>query len=217
MKLLILFLFLLSTPLILITTQDTDDFVNQLDPKLLGLRKEEKLSHFKLYWHDIVSGKNPTSVVVVPPPPSNMNPTTAFGMVNIIDNPLTLGPELSSKLVGRAQGLYASTSQSEVNLLMAMNFVITDGKYNGSSITILGRNPTFNKVREMSVIGGSGHFRFARGYAELRTHYFSPKTMDAIVEYNIYVLHYSCSDAIHKRLLNLLLITLALYILFLPF
>ncbi|KAF1884084.1 hypothetical protein Lal_00013044 [Lupinus albus] len=186
MKLIILFLFFLSKPLIFVTTQDTDDYMNQLDPKLLGLRNEEKLSHFKLYWHDIVSGQNPTSIVVVPPPPSNMNITTAFGMVNIIDNPLTLGPDLSSKLVGRAQGLYASTSQSEVNLLMAMNFVIIDGKYNGSSITILGRNPTLNKVREMPVIGGSGHFRFARGYAELRTHYFSPKTMDAIVEYNIY-------------------------------
>ncbi|KAK7287248.1 hypothetical protein RIF29_00420 [Crotalaria pallida] len=218
MKFLIfIILFIISTPLILVTAQDTNDFVHPLDPKLLGLNKEQKLSHFKFYWHDIVSGQNPTSMVVVPPPPSNLNSTTGFGMVDIIDNPLTLGPTLSSKLVGRAQGFYASTSQSEVDLLMAMNFVITEGEYSGSTITIYGRNPVFDKVREMPVIGGSGHFRFARGYAELRTHYFSPKTMDAIVEYNIYVLHYSCSDVIYRRLINLLLIPLALYILFLPF
>ncbi|XWS57924.1 hypothetical protein CRYUN_Cryun09bG0214700 [Craigia yunnanensis] len=31
-----------------------------MDRKLLGL-KEEKLSHFRLYWHDIVGGRNPTS------------------------------------------------------------------------------------------------------------------------------------------------------------
>lgn len=186
---LIFFLFLLSTLFISVTPEDTDDLVHQLDHKLLGLNKEEKLSHFKFYWHDIVSGHNPTSITIVPPP-SNWNTTTAFGMVNIIENPLTLGPQLSSKLVGKAQGFYASTSQSEVDLLMSMNFAITEGKYNGSTITILGRNPVFNKVREMPVIGGSGHFRFARGYAELRTHWFSPKTKDAIVEYNVYVLHY---------------------------
>ncbi|KAF7825479.1 dirigent protein 22-like [Senna tora] len=108
----------------------------------------------------------------------------------MIDNPLTLGPKLSSKLVGRAQGFYASASQSEIGLLMAMNFAFIEGKYNGSTITVLGRNPVFNKVREMPVIGGSGLFRFARGYAEARTNWFSANTGDAIVEYNVYVMHY---------------------------
>lgn len=42
----------------------------------------------------------------------------------------------------------------------------------------------------MPVIGGSGLFRFARGYAKLRTYWFSPSTRDAIVEYNVFVLHY---------------------------
>jgi len=108
----------------------------------------------------------------------------------MIENPLTLEPQLNSEVVGKAQGFYASTSQSEVTLLMAMNFAITEGKYNGSSITILGRNPVFNKKREMPVIGGSGFFRFARGYAQLRTHWFEPTTRDAIVEYTVYVFHY---------------------------
>ncbi|TKY65755.1 Dirigent protein 19 [Spatholobus suberectus] len=177
---------LLFTPFISTTAHDT--FVRTLDRKMLGLdEKKEKLSHFKFYWHDVVSGRNPSSVKVVSPP---LNSTTAFGLVNMIENPLTLEPQLNSKLVGKAQGFYASTSQSEVDLLMAMNFAITEGKYNGSTITILGRNPVFNKEREMPVIGGSGLFRFAKGYAQLRTHWFSATTKDAIVEYNIYVLHY---------------------------
>ncbi|RYR27056.1 hypothetical protein Ahy_B02g061382 isoform B [Arachis hypogaea] len=108
----------------------------------------------------------------------------------MLDNPLTLGPNLSSKLVGRAQGFYSSTSQTEADLLMAMNFAFVDGKYNGSSITVLGRNPIFNKVREMPVIGGSGFFRFARGYVQLNTYSVNLKTNDAIVEYNVYVNHY---------------------------
>ncbi|CAJ1948616.1 unnamed protein product [Sphenostylis stenocarpa] len=182
------FSFLLLSCHLLKGQKDTD-FGQAIDRKLLGLKKKEKLSHFKFYWHDLVSGRNPTSVSVVPPT-LKLNTTTAFGLVNMIDNPLTLGPELSSKLVGKAQGFYASASQSEINLLMAMNLAFSEGKYNGSTITILGRNCVFHKVREMPVIGGSGLFRFARGYAEARTNWFDYKTGDATVEYNVYVMHY---------------------------
>ncbi|XVF69765.1 hypothetical protein PTKIN_Ptkin11bG0108100 [Pterospermum kingtungense] len=62
-----------------------------MDRKLLGLNKE-KLSHFRLYWHDIVGGRNLTAVPVVRP---SSNSSTAFGMISVIDDPLTMGPELS--------------------------------------------------------------------------------------------------------------------------
>ncbi|XP_058734454.1 dirigent protein 19-like [Vicia villosa] len=175
--------------LLLSFTTITSDFVRPIDRKSLGLHKKEKLSHFKFYWHDIVSGKNPSSIMVVAPP-MKLNTTTGFGLVRMIDNPLTLGPELSSKLVGKSQGFYASACQDEVGLLMSMNLAFVEGKYNGSSITILGRNPVYDKVREMPVIGGSGLFRFARGYAQASTYSFDPKSGDAVVEYNVYVFHY---------------------------
>ncbi|KAG2675130.1 hypothetical protein I3843_13G150500 [Carya illinoinensis] len=161
-------------------------FVRSLDRKLLGFKKE-KFSHFRFYWHDILSGRNPTAVPVVPP---SSNTSTAFGLVNMIDDPLTLGPKLSSKLVGRAQGFYASASQQDLGLLMVMNFAFMEGKYNGSTITVLGRNSVLNAVREMPVVGGSGLFRFARGYVQARTHILDFKTGDATVEYNVYVFHY---------------------------
>ena len=52
---------------------------------------------------------------------------TLFGLVNIFDDPLTEGPEPTSKLVGRAQGLYGSAGQQEVGLLLARNLVFTVG------------------------------------------------------------------------------------------
>ena len=52
---------------------------------------------------------------------------TLFGLVNIIDDPLTEGPEPTSKLVGRAQGLYGSAGQQEVGQLLARNLVFTVG------------------------------------------------------------------------------------------
>ncbi|XP_022754046.1 dirigent protein 19-like [Durio zibethinus] len=183
----ILLSILSSSGLIQCTREDDDhDFVRSLDRGVLDLKKE-KLSHFRIYWHDIVSGRNATSVRVVQP--SNIS-ATGFGIISMIDDPLTEGPQLSSKMVGRAQGFYALSSQEEIGLLMSMNFAFTQGKYNGSTITVLGRNIVFNKVREMPVIGGSGLFRFARGYVQARTHTFNLKTGDAIVEYSCYVLHY---------------------------
>ncbi|XP_004514254.1 dirigent protein 22-like [Cicer arietinum] len=192
----IMFFFLIISCLTLTSTsssspqkEDTFEFVRPIDRKLLGLNKKEKLSHFKFYWHDILSGKNPTTITINPPT-LKLNTSTAFGLVNMIDNPLTLGPQLSSKLVGKAQGFYASTSKDELGLFMAMNFAFIEGKYNGSTISIMGRNPAFHNVREMPVIGGSGLFRFARGYVQAHTYWFDYKSGDACVQYNVYVFHY---------------------------
>ena len=179
--------FLLFSAIALAIAEDENSFARTVNRKRLGLRKE-KLSHFRLYWHDVLSGKDPTSMQIVPPV-SNTS-MTRFGAVQMIDNPLTETADIKSKLWGRAEGLYASASQDGSGLLMAMNFAFVSGKYNGSSITIFGRNPFLEKVREMPVIGGSGLFRFARGYAKASTVNIDFTTGDAVVEYNIYVLHY---------------------------
>ncbi|XP_050370370.1 dirigent protein 22-like [Argentina anserina] len=179
---------LLSSFSMISVSAEDHEFVKSMDPKLLGLKKE-KLTHLRLYWHDVVDGPNP-SVVTIVRPLSNSS-QTRFGLIRMIDNALTQGPEPSSKLVGRSQGFYGSASQGAVSLLMIDNFAFIQGKYNGSAITIMGRNSIFNKVRELSVVGGSGVFRFARGYALATTLSFNvSKSDDAIVEYNIYVLHY---------------------------
>ncbi|KAH7685379.1 Dirigent protein [Dioscorea alata] len=151
--------------------------------------KKKKLTHFTVYWHDIVSGPNPSGAMVAQAPTTNTS-TTGFGLVRIIDNPLTKGPTMSSDLVGRAQGFYASTSLEYVGLMMAMNFAFTSGKYNGSTVTILGRNEVFTDVREMPVIGGSGLFRWAQGYAQARTSMLNMTTGDAVVKYDVHVMHY---------------------------
>lgn len=162
-----------------------DNNINLVELELNQKAMKQKLSHFRLYWHDVLNSTKPSSIPVVKPVTN-----TGFGQVNMIDNALTLGPELGSRVVGKAQGFYALASQEEVGLLMAMNFFFTTGKYNGSSITIMGRNSVMNDVREMPVIGGSGLFRLARGYVQARTHDFNLNTGDATVEYTIYVFHF---------------------------
>ncbi|KAK9058554.1 hypothetical protein SSX86_023396 [Deinandra increscens subsp. villosa] len=170
------------------TGEEAPTFLKSVKPNPMTHRTE-KLSHFRFYWHDTLTGSNPTSITIIPPA-SNITSNTAFGQVNMIDDPLTEKPEPGSKLLGRAQGFYGLASQEEVGLLMAMNFVFSTGKYSGSTLTVLGRNPVFEKVREMPVVGGSGVFRFARGYVKINTYSSDNKTRNAVVEYNVYVLHF---------------------------
>ncbi|KAG2317873.1 hypothetical protein Bca52824_020995 [Brassica carinata] len=182
---------ILAVQILLLTTtfasaRDRGDFARTMNPKRLHMK--EKLTHLRVYWHDIVSGRNPSAILIHPH--VKKYSSTSFGSITMIDNALTSDVSINSTLVGQAQGFYAGASQHEVSFLMAMNFAFKTGKYNGSTITILGRNTIFSEVRTMSVFGGSGIFRFARGYVELRTKWFNQKSGDATVEYNCFVLHY---------------------------
>ncbi|XVE61294.1 hypothetical protein DITRI_Ditri06bG0028500 [Diplodiscus trichospermus] len=173
---------------IALASAKSDGFSNVLSPAKLGVR-QEKLSHLHFYFHDTLSGRNPTAVQVASAAWTKKS-KTLFGAMMMVDDPLTAGPEHDSKLVGKAQGVYASAAQDEVGLLMVMNFAFMEGKYNGSSLSLLGRNTVFSTMREMPIVGGSGLFRFARGYAQAKTHTLDIKTGDAVVEYNVYVFHY---------------------------
>ncbi|MED6130454.1 hypothetical protein PIB30_000954 [Stylosanthes scabra] len=159
-----------------------------IPPTSLGLH-QEKLTHLHFYFHDVISGPRPTAVNVAQAPMTDKSPTK-FGAVVMADEPLTLGPEPESKLVGKAQGMYASASQNDFGLMMVMNFEFLEGKYNGSTMSLLGRNAAISAVREMPIVGGSGLFRFSRGYALAKTYSFNVTTLNAIVEYNVYVFHY---------------------------
>ncbi|KAM1136982.1 hypothetical protein EV1_034693 [Malus domestica] len=159
--------------------------------KKLKTRKKmtssETVTNLQFYFHDTVSGENPSAVRIAQATDTNKS-LTLFGALLMVDDPLTETPDPNSKLVGRAQGMYGSSGQQEFGLTMAMCFAFCDGIYDGSSISIFGKNPALNLVREMPVVAGTGIFQFARGYAIARTHWFNIMG-DAIVEYNVTVIH----------------------------
>ncbi|PKA56841.1 Disease resistance response protein 206 [Apostasia shenzhenica] len=147
---------------------------------------EEKLTHLHFFFHDVISGPNATAFPVTGPVRSAGR--SAFGRVTMIDDLLTAGPDPTSRPVGRAQGFYAAAELDELGFLMVMSLAFSAGKYNGSVLSVVGRNQPWHPVREMAVVGGSGVFRLARGFALARTHSLRPST--AIVEYNVSVIHY---------------------------
>ncbi|KAE9462309.1 hypothetical protein C3L33_05783, partial [Rhododendron williamsianum] len=124
----------------------------------LGHRKE-KLTTFKLYLLDQVSGKNPTAVVVARANFTSKTPApTPFGTIVVIDDPLTVGPELNSTVIARAQGIYLSDGLEEYALNMNFNFVFKSGKYKGSTLSLFGRNPVFHRTVNCPLSGGPVFF-----------------------------------------------------------
>ncbi|KAK4437662.1 Dirigent protein 21 [Sesamum alatum] len=150
---------------------------------------KQKVTELHFYLHDIVSGSNPTNIPIVVPNTSAQSPTY-FGLMAAIDDPLTEGPRPDSPIVGRAQGLFGSTSLDKIAYHMTLSFVFTTGKYKGSTLSIVGHNPFMDEYRELPIIGGSGVFRLARGTALLNTLTFNSTSGDAVVEYDVVVLHY---------------------------
>ncbi|XP_010477562.1 PREDICTED: dirigent protein 11 [Camelina sativa] len=146
----------------------------------------EKLTHLHFYFHDVISGDKPTTIRVAEAPSTNSS-VSSFGAVLIVDAPLTEGPDPRSKEVGRAQGMYASTDMKTFGFTMVFNLAFTEGEFNGSTVGLYGRNPILLKERELPIIGGTGAFRFARGYALPKTYKSVDK--DAVVEYNAFIWH----------------------------
>ncbi|KAL3814044.1 hypothetical protein ACJIZ3_015312 [Penstemon smallii] len=150
---------------------------------------KQKVTQLHFYLHDIVGGPNSTNIPIAMANFTAQSPTY-FGMIAAMDDLLTAGPSPNSEIVGRAQGLFGSTSLEEIGFHMTFSFVFTSGKYNGSTISLIGRNPFFNEHRELPIVGGSGVFRLARGSALLNTVLYDTALGDAVVEYNVVVLHY---------------------------
>ncbi|GLJ32157.1 hypothetical protein SUGI_0647410 [Cryptomeria japonica] len=126
--------------------------------------KEEKLV---FYMHDILTGKNITGVVVAAV--KGLSLSENFGTVIVIDDLVTEGPEPSSKTIARAKGLYVISDLRGTNFDLHFSVVFVNMKYNGSTLEIQGADRYLQKKREVSVVGGTGQFRYARGYAIIET------------------------------------------------
>ncbi|KAK6150072.1 hypothetical protein DH2020_017597 [Rehmannia glutinosa] len=153
-----------------------------------------KKTHLRFYLHDILSGKNPKAVKIAGPNSTTTPPIgdklTPFGTLRAIDDPLTEGPEITSRVIGNARGLYVSASQDKIlTLVLCVDLGFTSGEFNGSSLSVFSRNPGTDKVRELAVVGGRKRFRYARGFVLVMGVYGNPYNGDAVLEYNVTVVH----------------------------
>lgn len=58
------------------------------------------------------------------------------------------------------------------------------------ALNVLGQDPVPYTWREISIVGGSGVFRLARGIATTKTYFLDTTNGNAIIQYSVIVLHY---------------------------
>ncbi|KAK8370580.1 hypothetical protein V6Z12_A01G186200 [Gossypium hirsutum] len=128
-------------------------------------QRAEKMTRLHFFLHDTVSGENPSAVVIARPNITQASPF-GFGTLFAINDPLTVGPEPTSMLIGNAQGLYVSSSRDPAVFISVMyaDFAFTSG--------------------------GRGAFRMAQGFALTQINFANLTTGDVILEYNVTLYHY---------------------------
>ncbi|KAL0335439.1 UNVERIFIED_CONTAM: Dirigent protein 18 [Sesamum radiatum] len=91
-----------------------------------------------------------------------------FGTITVIDDYLTSAPELGSQQLGKAQGVYVASSADGSTQMMAFTAMIEGGEF-GDSLNFFGVYKIGGTMSRLSVTGGTGKFKNACGFAEVRS------------------------------------------------
>ncbi|KAL1201960.1 Dirigent protein 25 [Cardamine amara subsp. amara] len=91
-----------------------------------------------------------------------------FGTMTVMDNELTEGNELGSGLLGKAQGFYVASAIDGTSQTMAFTAMFESGGYE-DSISFFGVHRTAASESHLGVMGGTGKYVNARGYAIAKT------------------------------------------------
>ncbi|XP_057783200.1 dirigent protein 22-like [Salvia miltiorrhiza] len=159
---------------------------------------KKKVTRLQFYLHDMIGGEKPTVWAVAR---CNLSDVLAskFGKVLVLDNLVTSGADMNSSEVGRLQGTVGQADLRERALVMLLNLVFTKGEYEGSTLSIVGRNPLEQEVREVSIVGGTAAFRMATGYILTRTYFRDPARVHSVYQYNAVVYHMDRSVLSSRR------------------
>ncbi|KAE8802677.1 dirigent protein 1-like [Hordeum vulgare] len=158
-------------------------------------------THLHFYMHDAYGGPRPTAALIVTgreplpllsddsaagPEATSSSSPRRFGDIAVMNNALTEGPERGSARVGTAQGFTVRVAEHGAVNDLSLHLVFEAGEYGGSSLAVKGRVDTGAVVRESIIVGGTGRFRFATGYALSRSYDYDI-TSGGIVEIDVYV------------------------------
>ncbi|KAK9062991.1 hypothetical protein SSX86_016861 [Deinandra increscens subsp. villosa] len=93
-----------------------------------------------------------------------------FGSITVIDNELTEGHELGTGVIGKGQGFYLSSSLDGSSHTFALTTLFHGGDHEvDDTISFFGVHRTASEVSHIAVIGGTGKYEEAKGYATIES------------------------------------------------
>ncbi|GMI80664.1 hypothetical protein like AT1G07730 [Hibiscus trionum] len=114
-----------------------------------------------------------------------------FGTMTVIDNELTTGHELGSGFVGKAQGFYVASSVDGTSQTMAFTAMFQSGHY-ADTLSFFGVHRIGVSESHLSIMGGTGKYVNARGFAIVKTLPASHQQQETdgfetVLEFTVYV------------------------------
>ncbi|CAN8317271.1 unnamed protein product [Cochlearia groenlandica] len=96
-----------------------------------------------------------------------------FGTITVVDDELTESHELGSAVIGKAQGFYLASSLDGTSQTLSLT-VLLHGEHDhqdtlDDAISFFGVHRTASHASQIAVIGGTGKFEHAKGYAVVET------------------------------------------------
>ncbi|KAK4579011.1 hypothetical protein RGQ29_028895 [Quercus rubra] len=116
-----------------------------------------------------------------------------FGSLTVFDDELTEGQELGSAVIGKAQGFYLASSLDGTSQTIAVTVLLSHGDQTvvEDAISFFGVHRTASHESQIAVVGGTGKYENAKGYATLGSlHQEDQHTtdgVDTILEFSVYL------------------------------
>ncbi|CAI8616122.1 unnamed protein product [Vicia faba] len=136
------------------------------------------------YMQDVGKGPNATVLPIIGIKDKVWSYNT-FGTIFAVDDPITLTSSPTSTQIGSAQGIITVTSQDGANVNIILSIVFNNAQYSGSTLEIQGTSRQHENLRELSVVGGTGRFRFARGFIVFETISYDASNNQSIIRLTI--------------------------------
>ncbi|CAN6829438.1 hypothetical protein Bca4012_031584 [Brassica carinata] len=132
-------------------------------------------------------------------PPAAALQQLMFGTITVVDDELTEGHELGSTIIGRAQGFYIASSLDGTSQTLSLT-VLFHGEHDhhdtlDDAISFFGVHRTAAHASHIAVVGGTGKFEHAKGYAVVETLHNQEDQhvtdgRDTILHFSIYLTYY---------------------------
>ncbi|KAK9279854.1 hypothetical protein L1049_013536 [Liquidambar formosana] len=104
-----------------------------------------------------------------------------FGTITVVDDELTQGHELGSVVVGKAQGFYLASSLDGSSQTVAFTALFHNGDHEEDTLSFFGVHRTAAVESQIAIVGGSGKYENAKGYAIIQTvHLTDQHTTDGV-------------------------------------
>ncbi|XP_052189693.1 dirigent protein 9-like [Diospyros lotus] len=143
--------------------------------------------------NNIVNGGNNLPFVTAGQLPAGLTlQQLMFGSITVVDNELTQGHELGSAVLGKMQGFYLSSSLDGTSHTLVLTALLHGGEHDvDDTISFFGIHRTGSPVSQIALIGGTGKYENAKGYATIETlpqqDQHTTDGVETITEFSVYL------------------------------